>query len=462
LRSRILPFIAAGLLLTTVGCTMGPKYQRPTVNAPTGFRSAPADTTSPESIGDAKWWTVFQDTELQNLIRTALTQTSAVQLAASRVTHAEAQVGIVRADQFPTINGTGSAGRQRNPSNPVFPAFEANLSQLGLSAAWQLDFWGRYRKATEAARAELTATDWGRKAVIASLVSGIASAYFQLRELDLELEISRRTLEARRESLKLNVTLEQGGAAALIDVRQAEMLVEQAAKKIPDLERLITQQENLLSILLGNNPGEIRRGQKLIAQPLPPAVPTGLPSDLLERRPDIRAAEYRLVAANARIGVAKAAYFTQISLTGAAGFQAYSLTGLFDSKVYNIGAQMTQPIFDFGRIRANVRLTEAQKEEMVLTYRQTIQRAFRDVSDALTAVQKNREYRERQEALATAARGAAELSNVRYKGGASSYLEVLTSEAVQFDSEIDLALANLNERLAVIQDYSALGGGWQQ
>jgi multidrug efflux system outer membrane protein len=170
----------------------------------------------------------------------------------------------------------------------------------------------------------------------------------------------------------------------------------------------------------------------------------------------------RLAAANARIGVAKAAYFPQISLTGTAGFQAYSLQGLFDSKVYSIGAQLTQPIFDFGRIRSNVRLTEAEKEEMVLVYRQTIQEAFRDVSDALIAVQKNREYRERQEALATAARGAAELSNVRYKGGASSYLEVLTSEAVQFDSEIDLALANLNERLAVIQVYSALGGGWQQ
>lgn len=440
---------------------MGPRYQRPAVNTPAGFRDVPAQQ-SPESIGDAQWWNVFQDPELQNLIRTALTQNFDVQIAAARVTQAQAQVGIVRADQFPTINGVGSAGRQRNPSNPVFPAFEANLSQLGLSAAWQLDFWGRYRKATEAARAELTATDWGRKAVIASLVSGIASAYFQLRELDLELEISRRTLEARRESLKLNVTLEQGGAAALIDVRQAEMLVEQAGRKIPDLEKRITQQENLLSILLGNNPGPIGRGEKLIAQPLPPAVPPGLPSDLLERRPDIRAAEYRLVAANARIGVAKAAYFPQISLTGTAGFQAYSLTGLFDSKVYNIGAQLTQPIFDFGRIRSNVRLTEAQKEEMVLVYRQTIQQAFRDVSDALTAVHKNREYRERQEALAEAARGAADLSNIRYKGGASSYLEVLTSEAAQFEAEIDLAMANLNERLAVIQIYSALGGGWQQ
>ncbi len=439
---------------------MGPRYQRPDVAPPATFRGA-AEQTSPESLGDAQWWTVFQDQELQNLIRHALTNNFDVQIAAARVVQAQAQVGITRADQFPTINLTGSAGRQRNPSNPVFPAFEANLSQLGLSSVWQLDFWGRYRKATEAARAEMAATDWGRKAVIASLVSNLAAAYFQLREYDLELEISQGTLRTRQESLKINQAAEQGGAISLIDVRQAEILVEQAARKIPDLEKLIAQQENLISILLGGNPAPVARGQKLVDQPLPPAVPAGLPSALLERRPDIRMSEMQLIAANARIGVAKAAYFPQISLTGTAGFQAYSLTGLFDSKVYNIGAQMTQPIFDFGRIRSTVRLTEAQKQEMVATYQQTVQQAFRDVSDALIAIQKNREYRERQQALAVAARGAADLSNIRYQGGASSYLEVLTSEASLFNAELELAQANLNERLAVVQIYNALGGGWQ-
>lgn len=453
--------------LIQAGCTFGPKYQRPDVAAPATFRSStvegPAAAESlGESLGDAKWWTVFQDEELQKLIRAALTENLDVRIAAARVAQAQAQAGITRADQFPTINGTGGAARQRNPSNPVFPAFEANMSQLGLSSAWQLDFWGRYRKATEAARAALAATQWGEKAVLATLVSNLATAYFQLRELDLELEVSRRTLAARHESLNLNRTLEEGGAIPRMDVHQAEILVEQAARTIPEIEKQIEQQENLISILLGRNPDGVARGLRLTDQVLPPSIPEGLPSALLERRPDIRQAEWRLVAANAQIGVAKAAYFPQVSLTGTAGYQAYSLTGLFDSKVYNVGASMTQPIFDFGRIRSTVKLTEAQKEEMVLTYRQSVQQAFRDVSDALVAVRKNREYRERQQSLQTAARQASELAAIRYKGGATSYLEVLQSETELFNAEIGLAQAHLNERLAVIQVYNALGGGWQQ
>jgi multidrug efflux system outer membrane protein len=441
---------------------MGPKYQRPAVVAPAAYRGTSEPVAAVESLGDAKWWTVFQDEELQKLIRTALAENLNVQIAATRIVQAQAQVGITRADQFPVINGTGSLARQRNPSNPVFPAFEANMSQLGLSSMWQLDFWGRYRKATEAARAAMMASEWNRKAVIGTLVANVATAYFQLRELDLELEIANRTVAARNESLGLTRTLEEGGAISLVDVRQAEILVEQAARKMPDLQKRVEQQENLISTLLGRNPDAVTRGKALTDQAMPPTIPAGLPSALLERRPDIRQAELQLVAANARIGVAKAAYFPQISLTGAAGFQAYSITGLFDSKVYNVGAALTQPIFDFGRNRANVRLTEAQKEEMVLTYRQAVQLGFREVSDALVAVTKNREYRERQQALRTAAGQASELSSIRYKGGATSYLEVLRSETDLFDAEIELAQAHLNERLAVIQLYNALGGGWQE
>lgn len=455
-------------LLATSACSFGPKYHRPDVAAPAVFRGA-ADATSDtsvvansESLGDAQWFTVFQDEELQKLIREALQNNFDVQIAASRVAQAQAQLGVTRADQFPTINGTGSVARQRNPSNPVFPAFEANMSQLGLSAAWQLDFWGRYRKATEAARANLAASDWGRKAIIGSLVANLATAYFQLRELDLELEVSKRTLEARKESLGLNKTLEEGGAISRIDVHQAEILVEQAAKKLPELEKRVAQQENLISILMGRNPDAVARGKALTEQPLPPTVPAGLPSALLERRPDIRQAEQQLVAANARIGVAKAAYFPQISLTGVAGFQAYSITGLFDSKVYNIGASLTQPIFDFNRNRSNVRLTEAQAQEMILSYRQSVQQAFREVSDALVAVAKNREYRERQQSLRLSAKNASDLSMLRYRGGATSYLEVLRSETDLFDAEIGLAQAQLDERLALVQIYNALGGGWQQ
>jgi multidrug efflux system outer membrane protein len=455
-------YLLAGLLALLGGCSFGPKYQRPAVVTPAAYRGAAEPAATAEPLGDTKWWTVFQDDELQKLIRTALTENLDVQIAASRIVQAQAQLGVTRADQFPTVNGTGGVSRQRNPSNPVFPAFEANLSQLGLSAAWQFDFWGRYRKATEAARATLLANEWNRKAVLGTLVANVATAYFQLRELDLELEIARRTLSARGESLGLTRTLEEGGAISRLDVHQAEILVEQAARKIPDLEKRTEQQENLISTLLGRNPDAVARGKRLTEQAMPPAIPAGLPSALLERRPDIRRAEWQLVAANARIGVAKAAYFPQISLTGAAGFQAYSVTGLFDSKVYNVGAALTQPIFDFGRNRANVRLTEAQKEEMVLTYRQAIQQAFREVSDALVAVTRNREYRERQESLRTSAGRASELSSIRYKGGATSYLEVLRSETDLFDAEIELAQAQLNERLAVIQVYNALGGGWQE
>ncbi len=444
------------------GCTFGPKYQRPAINTPATYRGAAAETqTATESFGDTKWDSVFVDEELRKLIRKALEQNFDLRVAASRVLQAQAQVSITRADQFPTISGNGGASRSRSPSNPVFPGFEANQSQLGLSAAWQLDFWGRYRKATEAARATLLANEWARRAVVTTLVANVASAYFQLRELDLELEISKRTLTARQEALKLNQTLEKGGSIALLDVRQAEILVETAARTIPDLERMIEQQENLISTLMGENPGPAARGLKLVEQPLISMIPAGLPSALLERRPDIRQAEQQLIAANAQIGVAKAAYFPQISLTGSAGFQAYSMTGLFDSKVFNVGTSMTQPIFDMGKIRANVRLTEAQKQEMLLTYQKSIQQAFREVSDSLIAYQKNREYRERQQSLREAAHGAAKLSEIRYKGGATSYLEVLTSETNLFDAELDLAKAQLNERTAIVQVYNALGGGWQ-
>lgn len=455
--------VVAVALLTLSGCAFGPKYQRPDIDPPAAFREpfSPTPAADPASLGDAQWWTVFQDEELQKLIRAALAENLDVRVAAARVDQAAAQVGITRTDQLPTINGTGSAGRVRNPSNPLFPAFEANLSQLGPSAIWQLDFWGKYRKATEAARAELLASDWGRRAVIATLVANVAGAYFELRELDLELEISKRTLEARRESLDLNQTLEEGGAVSRIDVHQAEILVEQAASAIPDLERRIAQQENLIGILLGRNPEGIARGLALTEQALPVEIPAGLPSSLLERRPDIREAEMRLVAANARIGVAKAAYFPQIVLTGTAGVQAYSFEGLFNSTVYNVGVQVTQPLFDLRRIRNNVRLTEAQKEELIAAYIQAVQQAFREVSDALIATEKNHEYRERREALRLAAQQATDLSNIRYQGGATSYLEVLQSSTNLYEAEIGLAQAQLNERLAVVRIYNALGGGWQ-
>ncbi|HUK48872.1 MAG TPA: efflux transporter outer membrane subunit, partial [Terriglobales bacterium] len=307
------------------------------------------------------------------------------------------------------------------------------------------------------------ANEWAQKQVMATLVANIATAYFQLRELDLELEISQRTLASRRESLQLTQTLEQHGINSMLDVRQSEQLVYTAATEVPDLERQVAQQENAISILLGRNPGDVPRGLKLIEQPHSPEVPAGLPSSLLERRPDIREAEQNLIAANAQIGAARSAYFPQISLTGSAGFETPALTDLFTGPAgaWNFGASLTQPIFEGGRIKSNVRFAEAQHDQLLLTYQETIQGAFRDVSNALVAYRKDREFRIQQEQLFDSAQDAARLSEVRFKAGTTDYLEVLTNETNSFSAELGLAQAQGNELLAFVQLYQALGGGWQ-
>ena len=334
---------------------------------------------------------------------------------------------------------------------------------MGLALAWDLDFWGKYRRSTEAARANLLATEWARQAVISTLVSDVATAYFQLRALDLQLEISRRTLASRQDSLRLTQMLANGGATSMLDVRQAEQLVAIAAETIPDLERRIEQQENYLSTLLGNNPGPIARGTKLTEQPHMPEIPAGLPSSLLERRPDIREAEAQLIAANAQIGVAKAAYFPQISLTADAGYQSTALTSLFSgpARLWSFGGSALQPAFTGGSIRSGVKLAEARQQEALLIYQQTIQQAFRGVSDALVGYHKDWEFRQQQQQLAVSAQDAARLSETRYRGGAASYLEVLTSETNYFAAELGLAQAQLNELLGLVRIYRNLGGGWQ-
>jgi multidrug efflux system outer membrane protein len=456
--------VIALLLLT--GCTLGPKYKRPTVAVPDTYRGLAPDagSQSTASFGEEKWWNVFQDPQLQALIREALSQNYDVRIAATRVLQAQALLGITRADQFPTIAGGLSTSNQRFPATAVTPEFETSPSQVNLSLFWELDFWGKFRRATEASRASLLATEWGQKAVISSLVSNVASAYFHLLELDSEINISRRTLDSRKESLRLVEVRAKGGVTSLIDVRQSEQLVYTAAAAIPDLERRIEQQENLISILLGKNPAPVTRGKPLVENPLPPVVPAGLPSSLLERRSDIRSSEQQLVAANARIGVAKAAYFPQITLTALGGYQSSALTDLFSGPagLWSFGGQLAQPIFTGGKIRSNVRLTEAQEQEAVLLYQQSIQQAFREVSDSLVAYRKNQEFRTLQELLTNSAQDTTRLANMRYQGGATSYLEVLDSDTRYFDAQIGLAQAQLNERLAMVQLYNALGGGWQQ
>ena len=326
----------------------------------------------------------------------------------------------------------------------------------------ELDFWGKFRRATESARAELLAQEWVRKQVISSLVSDVASAYFQLRELDLELEISQHTLAARKDSLRLTQTLADGGATSMLDVRQAEQLVYAAAAAIPDTERQIEQQENFISILLGKNPQAIVRGKQLVEEPHALEVPAGLPSSLLERRPDIRQAEQQLVATNAQIGVAKADFFPQISLTATGGYQSSALTSLFTGPagLWSFGGNAVQPVFEGGRIRNQVRLAQARTQEATLFYQQTVQQAFRDVSDALVGYRKNQEFRIQQEQLTHSAEEATKLSNMRYKGGATSYLEVLDSDTRYFTAQLGLAKSDLNELLSFVDLYRALGGGW--
>ena len=458
--------ILFSLIIFTSACTVGPNYHRPNIDLPSTYRGTPpqqAPTSSEQSFGDQNWFEVFQDPQLQELIRTALAQNYDVRIAAARILEAQAQLGITRADQLPTINAGAASVNQRFAQQKPLPDYETSATSASAIFAWEIDFWGKYRRATEAARANLLATEWARRAVINTLVSNVAAAYFQLRAYDLQLEVSQQTLDSRQSSLRLTQTLERGGATNLLDVRQAEQLVAVAAENIPDFERHIQQQENFISTLLGNNPGSIARGMTLTEQPHLPEVPPGIPSRLLERRPDIRAAEAQLMAANAQIGVAKAAYFPQITLTANSGFQSSALTSLFTGPAgfWNFGGSLAQPIFAGGRIRSGVRLSEARQKELVLTYQQTIQQAFRGVSDALVEYQKDREFRERQQQLVVAAEDAARLSEIRYQGGAASYLEVLTNETNAFNSELGLTQAQLNELLGLVDIYKNLGGGWE-
>jgi outer membrane protein, multidrug efflux system len=454
------------LTLWCWGCAVGPDYKKPPIDVPPEHRglSHPEGAWAEAvSFGDEKWWDVFQDEALRNLIRTAVEQNYDVRIAAARVLEARAQLGITSGDQYPSVEAGASATRVRNPETTPVPAGTSSALRVGLSLVWELDFWGKFRRATESARAVLLSQEWARREVLSSLVSDVADAYFRLRELDLELEISRETLASRTDSLGLTRTLADHGATSLLDVRQAEQLVFAAQAAIPDLEGRIEQQENLISVLLGQNPRAIARGRKLVDQPHVVDVPAGLPSSLLERRPDIRQAEQQLIAANAQIGVAKANYFPQLSLTIAGGYQSAALTTLFTgpAALWSLGTSALQPVFEGGRIRGGVQLAEARTEEALLAYERTVQQAFRDVADALVGYRKSQEVRSELEQLASSAGEATKLSKMRYRGGAASYLEVLDSETRFFAAQLSLAQAHLQELQFLVQIYRSLGGGWE-
>jgi multidrug efflux system outer membrane protein len=460
------PLLAAlSLAVMAASCTtVGPDYKRPPVTPPDAFRSQlPNEGVAREiSIADQRWSTVFDDEALQRLITAALTDNFDLQIAASRIVQAQAFLGISKADQYPTVNGQaiGQAGYGAIANGQKANA-TVGIAQIGASLSWEIDFWGKYKRATEAARAEIVASEWGRRAIITSLVSEVASGYFGLRSLDSELEISRRTLTSREESLRLTSVREQGGATSLVDVRQAEQLVATARGQIVDLQRRIEQQENAISLLLGKNPGPIERGRALTDQAHAPEVPEGLPSTLLDRRPDIQQAEQIIVAANAQIGVAKAAYFPQISLTGSGGVASTALASLFTGGAWTAAASAVQPIFNAGRTKSQVALAEARRQEADIVYRQTIQRAFLEVSDAIVGYRRLREFRETQEDLLRAAQDARRLADLRYQGGATSYLEVLDSDTRLFAAELGLVQAQLSELSEFVEIYRSLGGGWQ-
>jgi multidrug efflux system outer membrane protein len=452
--------IAASL---TTGCTVGPDYKRPPVVAPDTFRGADAAAagTPAASFADERWVDVFQDDSLRDLIKTALTQNYDVRIAATRILQAEAQYGITRADRFPEVDGQAQAQLQHGTviAGQTLPTVGSGAINAALS--WELDFWGKYRRASESARASILASEWGRRAIFTSLVSQVASTYFNLRALDLELDIATRTLASRQESLNLTQVREQGGAAALVDVRQAEQLVYSARGQIVDVQRQIEQQENFISVILGRNPQGVPRGRALVDQPHAPDVPAGLPSDLLSRRPDIQQAEQLIVAANAQIGVAKAAYFPQITLTASGGVASAALATLFTNGTWAVAGGIVQPLFTAGRTKSKVALAKAQTEEAALVYQQTIQQAFREVSDALVGYRRSRELRATQELLVRSAQDALRLAEVRYRGGATSYLEVLDSDTRLFSAQLDLVQAQFSELAAFVEIYRALGGGWQ-
>jgi multidrug efflux system outer membrane protein len=454
------------VLVLEAGCTMGPKYKRPTVDVPQEYRApAPQQAAQASSLGNEQWWQVYQDPVLTQLIHTAIAQNYDVRIAAARVLESQAQVGITRANQLPSASvGANVFSEQNAKVTNLFPAYQVNGGELNLSVIWNLDFWGKYRRQTEAARAQLLATEWGQRAIISSLVANVATAYFQLRALDSELDISQRTLTSRQQSLKLTQVLEIHGSGSGLDVSQAEQLVYTASETIPDLERQIQQQENVLSVLLGENPESIPRGRALTEQPVPQNVPAGLPSELLERRPDVRQAEQIMVAANAQIGVAKASFFPSLSLTGLGGLESNALHKVISqpSETWYGAFNVSQPVFQGGALRSQLRLARANWQEAVFSYQQTVQDALEQVSNSLIASQKDREFREQQELLTQAAHQTDQLSGVLYKNGGASYLQVLTSETNYFSAELNLVQAQLNERLALVQLYEALGGGWQQ
>jgi outer membrane protein, multidrug efflux system len=455
------------------GCTVGPNYRKPTVKVPTAYHG-PNDSAQDQaqaqaqaqaaSIADLPWWDVFQDSVLQDLIRTTLKQNYDLQLASERITYARAQLQVTRSNQFPQVNANATAQDQRTaqglPTKTRYATYAAD-------AAFQLDLFGQLRRQTESARAQLMASEYAQKTTILTLVSDVASDYFALLDLDLQLQITRDTVKTQEDAVKLTQFRLENGVATVLDVLQARQVLDTANAQIPELERQIGLEEDAISVLLGDYPHSVIRGRALVDQPFPPEVPAGLSSSLLERRPDILQAEQNLIAANAQIGVAKAAFFPQIALTGTGGgatgrTNVFTSLLSFNSGTWGAAGQLTQPIFEAGRLRGNLRAAESQQRQFLISYKQAIQGAFRDVSDALTAYEQYHKVRVAQEVTVKDLSDSVMTSLKRYRGGITTYLEVLDNQRSLFSAQLTLAQDRGNEFQSLVQMYKALGGGWRQ
>jgi len=412
-----------------------------------------------QPFAEMQWETVFQDEALRALIREALANNYDMLIAASRILQAQAVVGITRANQLPNVSGSGGVDYQRN----AFALNGPTVDSLGISLNYIVDFWGKYRRATEAARAQLLATTYGRDVVQTTLISSIATAYFALRQFDYQLDFSQRNVAADNDIVRINTIKYTGGDSAITDVYQANLLLQQAQAQVISAQQSIAQTENQISILLGRNPGPIARGIALVDQPHLATVPTGIPSALLERRPDVRQSEELLVAANANVGVAKAAYFPQISLTGQFGAQSTALTSFLQgpATVWSLGGEVLQPLYAGGAITSAYKLAWAQRNESELTYKQTVLNAFGDVANSLVGYNQARLFRMKIEEQTNTYQETARLANVRFSGGVTSFLEVLVTQQQFFTSELSLAAAWNTEMQNYVQLYQALGGGWQ-
>ena len=469
--AKAAPLLLVALALSS--CAIGPNYHRPAVQTPPAFHGpdgSQQDQPQTASFADLPWWQVFHDPQLRELIRTALKQNYDLQLAVERVNAARAQVGITRSNEFPQVSLDPNFSGGKTDQN-----IKSNVFQLAGDVVFQVDLFGRYRRETEAARAQMLGTEDAQQTVVLTLVSDVASDYFLLRDLDLQLQITKDTVKTQEESVKLTEARLQHGVASTLDVLQARQVLDTANAQIPDLERQIGQTEDALNILLGKYPDNVSRGLPvgietpdgwMWTESLPPQLPAGLPSELLERRPDIREAEQNLVAANANIGVAKAMFFPQISLLGSGGaaFGHSTFNGSNIPAPLGVGsyaATASQPIFEGGALRNNLRYAKSQDRQALIAYQQTIQRAFGDVSDALIAYDKNRVVRERQEQSVKDLQDAVNVSLMRYRGGTSNYLEVLDSQRSLFAAQLTLVQTRNNEYQSLVQLYKALGGGWK-